>query len=138
MKHVVMLFFVALLFSACNTEAPVDPAASQSPAPEFMISTDQTSSGADVAVTDERIDQRVRLEVQQLTRLLSLTPRQQAAIADILKKKYETQAQLMRRLQNDPPALRRALAQLETRTNQAIMNLLTREQLLRWRRFKGL
>jgi hypothetical protein len=136
MKHIPLLFIVAVLFVACNTESTVDPVVPQK-APA-ATGVGQAILGLDTpSPTDDRIDSRIRLELQQMTKILGLTERQQAAVLDLLKKKYAMQQQLMRQYQNNPIALRKALAQLDTRVDNAIVSLLTKEQILKWKRWKG-
>jgi hypothetical protein len=140
MKPVFLLtiFAVALCFAACNTDSAVDPVTSQ----QTAINSQKTSADQDVLAFDplsaRDIDARLRLELQKMTRILGLTPRQQAAVAELLKKQYAAEIQLRRQHQNDPVALRKALIQLQTRIDNAIMQLLTKEQLVKWRLWKNL
>lgn len=137
MKHTLLLFLVLFLFNACNKDSAVDPGVPQSTAPALKADIGQPTPDASVSsAMDDRVPPRIRLELIKLTRILQLTERQQAAVLQILIKQYEMELQIMRRYDN-PLAIRKALAQLQQRVDHAIMNLLTREQLLRWRRWKG-
>jgi hypothetical protein len=138
MKHLLLLMFIAAVLGGCSKDSSVNPVAPEKAATATRTVTGQTAQDiAPSSPADDRTDARIRMELQELTKVLGLTARQQAAVLDILKKKYAMEQQLRRQYQNDPAKLRVALAQLQARTDAAIMNLLTREQLLRWKRWKA-
>ena len=139
-KFLLSSLTLGVLLAACSTDTAVDPVTPAATAKPSTVAVqpadDLTLEGfGDVSVTDDRVDPRIRLELMKLTRILQLTERQQAAVLEILKKKYEMQRQIMLKFDN-PILIRRALAQLQERVDHAIMKLLTREQLMRWLRWK--
>jgi hypothetical protein len=142
MKYSALLLIAALavFIGACANDSSTGPVDPQSTSSLMKAAPSQVSQDVGISpLIDPRdIEARVRAEIQKMTRVLGLSDRQQAAIANILRNQYKMELQLARQYQNDPIALRRALAQLQQRVDNAIMQLLTREQLAKWRVWKAL
>ena len=82
--------------------------------------------------------QRIELMVQYYTRVLGLTPEQADQIRTILTNQYAKIAEIRAANEGDREALRAALEELLTETNDAIKLVLTEEQLEKWEAMRKL
>ncbi len=82
--------------------------------------------------------QRIELMVQFYTQKLGLTEEQADQLRQILTNQYEKIAELREENEGDPEALRAALEQLLKDTNDAIVLILTPEQLEIWENMRKL
>ncbi len=82
--------------------------------------------------------QRIERLVQYYTQKLGLTPEQADAIRAILKDQYDKIAEIRAENEGDPEAMREAIQQLLSDTNDAIKLILTAEQLEIWENMRKL
>jgi hypothetical protein len=79
----------------------------------------------------------IQAQVQQLTKILSLTTDQQTTLTGILTDAATQQKALMAKYQGDPKGLRASLDVLQQATDAKIAGMLTPDQLLIWNKMHG-